>query len=724
MTAQPKLEKAEDGKYRRVFKAESFTEIAREEGKDGKIGTVYIFKGVMSSDIDTGDFHRKYGFNQILSHDSSAVNMTEMREGRMNLLDGHYGQPIGIVRDIELKDGKAHATIAVVDAGDGRQREVIANWQHGVGINLSVGYTVEEEAIKQEGEREIRVATSWTPLEVSLVGIPLDKNAGIGRKDADGGDGTPPEPQPQPEPEATPETETPEKIEPQPKSPEEDDPMTEAAEKIEKPDYAQALRDSTAKTLEASGIKERGVYTNLVERAIANAKKEGRDFTAADEGATTIEVLDLIAKNEDGEKTGVRSVDPNDPESVSEAVLGKGALFADVDLADIASQRKSRLPDLHDAIEVAGGLPKTKTTDQMRAILGEYKQEAAAKGYKVDEDPKAIPIPPSAMIRWKLGMLLKQAMNDNNPSPSRATAIDAMMRAFTVTGDSGTKGAALVQDEIFMNILQETLYASARFAELGLTMLTGMRDNIVIPVQSGKPSLAYYGETATAALSDFTFGTVKLTPHRLAGGADYTYQLSDTTKGGYNIAAFIFGQLMKRLEELRDEAFLDGSGTGANVRGLLNTSNIGTVEMGTNGGAITRQLLWRFTTLIEENNIMGNCNVVMTPRIFEQLVTRIITPGDQTPVWAMGNREPFNKAIKSNVLPNNGTKGTGTNLHSMVGGCWEYGIAAQFGGLHVTHDDVTQALKGMNRIVMNEYHDIGFPRPAAFVKSEDVNPNI
>lgn len=723
-----------DGKFIREFVVEDFKPHTREEGKDG-IGTVHVFRGVISSDADCGDFNRKYGFNQVLSHADGAVNMREVEAGRMNLLDGHYGQPIGQVRKLDLRDGKAHAEIAIVDAGDGRQREVIANWQNGIGVNLSVGYTVEEDCTKEGGtEREYRLATSWTPLEVSLVGIPLDKNAGIGRKGETGKDEPAPEPEKSKESEAQPpEPPTPEDKPEPPAEPTdepqkgEDDPMADPALKEQdapKPDTDWKADVRHRLEIIVKDHRENGKnvapYEQIVERAIATAAKEGRAFGEPESGAAILEVLDEIKARGKEDEFKTQSFDVNDQGAMVRAMLGKGSLMGDVNLADIADQHKAPMPTLRDSMAVFGMMPANDNTSKMRAVLNDYKDAARNAGYPVFDEDSAIPISTQELLRWKIGAMLRDALRGGKSTP-RTEAMQTLMRAFTVTGDQSTKGGALIQDEIFIELLQETLYASARFEMLGVTMLHGQRDNVVIPIQSGKNTFAYIGEVAVAALSDFTFGTLKLTPHRLPGGSDYSMQLQDTTKGGFGIASFIFSQMMEALEETRDAMFINGSGTGDNVRGILKTANINTVELGTNGGAITRTLLHRMVTLLQENNIMGDVNALMTPRTVELLKTKVITPGDHAAIWAMGSREPFSNVVVSNSLPSNLVKGTsGATLHAAIAAVWRYVICVQFGMLHITYDDVTQALKGTKRIVLNEYNDIGIMRPGGVVAMKDI----
>jgi HK97 family phage prohead protease len=73
-------------------------------------------------------------------------------------------RPEGLWVRIRLRSNDA-AQAVLADIGDGTLR------------GLSIGYSVAEWKETRDGDRRIRTATRWTPLEVSIVPVPADPGA-------------------------------------------------------------------------------------------------------------------------------------------------------------------------------------------------------------------------------------------------------------------------------------------------------------------------------------------------------------------------------------------------------------------------------------------------------------------------------------------------------------------------------------------------------------------
>ena len=101
-------------------------------------------------------------------------DFSRVAAGAVPLLANHRNdarERVGNVLGVAVDGGRLVANIEVTDAGIERQIRA------GAKPNLSIGFDV--NASRQANGLE--VATDWTLLEVSLVGVGLDPNAGIGR---------------------------------------------------------------------------------------------------------------------------------------------------------------------------------------------------------------------------------------------------------------------------------------------------------------------------------------------------------------------------------------------------------------------------------------------------------------------------------------------------------------------------------------------------------------
>lgn len=121
--------------------------------------------------------------SEILSHDKGAVNLERMNSGRANLLVNHDpGDWVGVIESARIDGDKVGR--AVVRFGNStRANEIFRDVKDGILTSVSVGYSIDEMKLTKQnknGEDEY-TATRWTPFESSLVTIPADQRAAVGR---------------------------------------------------------------------------------------------------------------------------------------------------------------------------------------------------------------------------------------------------------------------------------------------------------------------------------------------------------------------------------------------------------------------------------------------------------------------------------------------------------------------------------------------------------------
>jgi HK97 family phage major capsid protein len=125
---------------------------------------------------------RSFGI-EILDHNEGSVDLSFLNSGRAPLLLDHDPtKQIGVIESANL-DGSARRLRATVRFGkNGLAEEVFGDVTDGIRGNISVGYQINK--MDKEG-RETYRATSWTPMEVSVVSIPADRTVGVGRSAGD-----------------------------------------------------------------------------------------------------------------------------------------------------------------------------------------------------------------------------------------------------------------------------------------------------------------------------------------------------------------------------------------------------------------------------------------------------------------------------------------------------------------------------------------------------------
>lgn len=117
---------------------------------------------------------------EVLGHEASEVDFGRMKDGLV-IQDTHWGDQVGLMKDIEIKDGKLTGSI-IFGCGE-RSQEIKKDAEAGIRRNMSVGYRILEitKVGKAEDGYPIFRATKWQPYEASFVNVPADTNVGVER---------------------------------------------------------------------------------------------------------------------------------------------------------------------------------------------------------------------------------------------------------------------------------------------------------------------------------------------------------------------------------------------------------------------------------------------------------------------------------------------------------------------------------------------------------------
>ena len=162
----------------------------------------------------------------------------------------------------------------------------------------------------------------------------------------------------------------------------------------------------------------------------------------------------------------------------------------------------------------------------------------------------------------------------------------ALAKRATYVTSGATTGGNLVATDLMADEFIEALRNNSVMLNLGVRTMTGLVGDVAIPRRSGVAS-TYYLSTETTAItqSESTFDQVTLQPKNLAALSKYSRQtLLQATPG---IEDLVRRDLTDGINLGIDLGILNGSGSAGQPTGLLNTAGIGSVALGTNGGAIT-----------------------------------------------------------------------------------------------------------------------------------------
>jgi HK97 family phage major capsid protein/HK97 family phage prohead protease len=126
------------------------------------------------------EVERDYGF-EVLDMDERSVRMERMKSSAPLLLNHDSDKQIGVVESARVDgDKKARAVVRFSKSALGQ--EIFQDVKDGIRSLVSVGYRVHKFTNeKPQGRPEVYRATDWEPLEISIVAVPADVSAGVGR---------------------------------------------------------------------------------------------------------------------------------------------------------------------------------------------------------------------------------------------------------------------------------------------------------------------------------------------------------------------------------------------------------------------------------------------------------------------------------------------------------------------------------------------------------------
>lgn len=225
--------------------------------------------------------------------------------------------------------------------------------------------------------------------------------------------------------------------------------------------------------------------------------------------------------------------------------------------------------------------------------------------------------------------------------------------------------------------------------QLGTRMLTGLVGNLDLPRRTGTSIVYWVAEGAGPAESEGTFDLLQFRPKTLGVLTAMTrLMMIQSTPDIEMLARDDLAQVMS-LEI--DRACIDGSGTAGQPRGILQTPGIGSVSLGTNGGNITMDALIDLETLVAVANAdIGSLNYLTNSKVVGGL-KKLKSPGGEhlwngsaeglkpgTPGYINGYR-----VARTNQVPANKSKGSATNLNSLIYGNFQDLIVASWSILEI-----------------------------------------
>jgi HK97 family phage major capsid protein len=390
------------------------------------------------------------------------------------------------------------------------------------------------------------------------------------------------------------------------------------------------------------------------------------------------------------------------------------------------------------------GVNDAKDAIQGGKTLEAFKEHIMAKMQSAHSDTSGaeIGLSRAERQRYSLGRMLqakltgnfKQAGFEVECSQAVARMVGADPEGFFVPPDvfrrdfnvgTATEAGNLVATELRGDMFTDALRANMVMGQLGVTYLFGLSGNVDLPRKATPSTLGMLTEIGSASETAPVTAKATLTPKRIGGYVEVSKQA--LIQSGIALENMIRDDLLVSAAVLLENQSINGAGTGAEIRGLRNTTGIGTTTAGANGAAPT----WAHAVDLESACANNNAEPDRLAGYLLNTRTRgkykQTQKGTNLPFCWDGGPQPLNgyRVAVTNNVPNNLTKGTSTTVCSaaLFGSDWSNVVIGTFGAPDVVVDPYTKADTGQVKITLNMFADLAHRQPATTAKIEDLLAN-
>ena len=290
------------------------------------------------------------------------------------------------------------------------------------------------------------------------------------------------------------------------------------------------------------------------------------------------------------------------------------------------------------------------------------------------------------------------------------------------TAGTASQGGYLVGTVHRGDMFIQALYGRSVVLANGAVQMQGLVGNIAIPKLSTSASnVGFVAEGSAPSEGAEVFAQVSMSPKTCAGYIDFTRKLM--LQSDPSIEQVIRNDFVSTFAQKLDTVFLEGGGSNEPT-GIGQTSGIGDVAMGTNGGAITYAKLVDLDSEITKDNAGTDDMVcVTTPQVVGEM--------RQTPKQASGVEGNFilnndelvvgHRVISSTNMPSTLTKGsTSGSCHAVLIGSMSQALVGFWSGLDIVVDTSSLATSGGTRLAGFFDTDFAVRHAQSFAEIRDV----
>ena len=283
----------------------------------------------------------------------------------------------------------------------------------------------------------------------------------------------------------------------------------------------------------------------------------------------------------------------------------------------------------------------------------------------------------------------------------------------------GNLVATMQMPDNFVDVLRSKSVA----LELGATVLPGLIGDVSIPTRTAGATAYFVAESGSVTESTGTFGTISMSPKVMGAYSKFSHLMK--LQATPEIEGLIRDDFISTLATKLDSVALNGGGSNE-PDGILQTTGIGSVAIGTNGGAITLdKVLDLKQTVAVDNADVANCAFV-TNTVVENALSKLKDGNSAYHLnpyaGAVGEQQLANRSFMvTNNVPSNLTKGSSSGVCSaMIYGNFSDLLIGIFGEVEILVDPYSAMQTGVTAVRILQAVDIKVRHAESFGAIQDI----
>ncbi len=292
-----------------------------------------------------------------------------------------------------------------------------------------------------------------------------------------------------------------------------------------------------------------------------------------------------------------------------------------------------------------------------------------------------------------------------------------------LTVGTNSAGGFLKPTDHMGNEFVDALRARLVMNDLGTRFMSGLKGDVAIPKLSTGVAAGFVAENGATSEVNATFAQVTMSPKSLGAFTDVSRLLM--IQSDPSVEQIVRDDLLNSIAQKIEDVAIEG-GASNEPTGITGTTGIGSVAIGTNGGAMTWAKVTDLVKEVEVDNAAINANTLAyltNPKVKSHLASTAKVASTDSVMLLDAPWDQlygYNLAVTNNV-PSDLTKGTLTTASAMIFGDFSQLMIGFFSTPDVLIDPYTGGSSGAVRIRVIQEVDVAVRHAQSFAACLDIN---